>query len=183
MQCHANCMDITNVLKIKHFMELKDIALDAFQYRSLMTLYLKNKVPLKALSAYNEYVRTLADDEAPHKEFIAMKNSTFLVLLEENIKKGCDDANTEHYYTMVTRTTLDEIRRFYGSKSAIVRGLAHNVLTATVLFHDTLKGDRETARKMFAQLCEEQQIGYWTQEKGTGRWMLDFHWRSCAVRS
>lgn len=183
MQCFANCMDIGNVIKIKQFMLIKGIPLDVYQYRSMMSVYLKNKMPLKALQVYNEYLESLkkrkhrndGNEVVPHKDIIGMKNATFLMMLEENVERGIDDSNTAHYHQMVTVKTLDEIKQFYGTKSPIVRRLAHNVLTAHVLYHWTLKGDEQRTMTLFRNLCEEQQIGYWLQNKDTGQWMLDFH--------
>ena len=180
MQCFANCLDIGNVLKIKHFMQIKGIPLDVFQFRSMMTVYLKNRMPLKALQVYNEYLESLRKQQhqsevVPHKDIIGMKNATFLMMLEQRTMDGIDDETTSHFHEMVTVKTVDEIKRFYGTKSPFVQRLAHNVLTAHVLYHYTLKGDEKGTMALFRRLCEQQQLGYWQQNRESGHWMLDFH--------
>lgn len=174
MQCFSNCMDINNVIKIKQFMELKGIKLDSYHYRSLIAVYLKNRLPLKALEIYNEYINKLNGD-IPHESIVGFKNHIFKVLLEDNVNKGIDDKNTEHYYNMITKTNLDEIKGWFGSKSVVINRLKYNLLESNILYHDTLKGDKKKATEIFKNICDKYKIGYWTKMDKTGKWILDFH--------
>ena len=175
MQCFAACMDIDNIFKIKNFMELKGLKLDSFHYISLITVFLKSHLPSKALSMYHEYEQTLKDSDIPSKTMLGCKNAIFLAFLEQNIKKNIDDANTGYYYQMVTKDTLNDIKKLYGSKTSLLGKLSQNVLKAVVMYHYNLKGDEKKAMELFGALCEELDIGYWKRCNQTNNWMIDFH--------
>eukprot|EP01083_Nonionella_stella_P014475 40643_1 len=175
MECFAKCLDIESALKIKQFMELKGVAVGSHQYRSLMSCYLKHKMPLKALQVYDEYENSLQSDDIPANAIIGMKNTAFLVMLEENVNQNINESTTNHYYQMVTKGNVDEMRRLYGNKSAVLQSCGNHVLQAHVLYHDVLKKDEKKTVQLFCKVCEDYNIGYWVKCRKTGGWMIDFH--------
>ena len=137
---------------------------------------MKNRLPLKALNIYNEYIKTLHGN-IPNKGIIAQKHNVYTMLLEENIKNNIDDEeNINHYYKLLTETILDEIKKYYGRNNSMQYQLKQNLLKAHILYWDHFKKNKQRATQLFKQTCDEYNIGYWTKDDQTNEWILDVHY-------
>lgn len=107
MKAFAENKNIKKVIKMKQFMQAKEMKLTGIEYVILMTAHLKVDAYENALREYEEYSK-MTNNKEPNVQLFALRLVSFLGMLKvqkQNISKR------NFYYHLITEPTLIKLNR------------------------------------------------------------------------
>ena len=157
MKVYAENKDMIKVLKLKEYIESKQMKMTGITYLIIMTCYLKNHDYHSALNIYQEYLN-VTKDNPPNIKMFNMQMVSYLGLVKTEINEN----KRMQYFDLIMNSITNELIQ-------LNKKLAHTKLQAIIAFYEN---DFDKIEGIFKQLQQQNVFGYWSNDLLT----IDLHY-------